>query len=83
MASDLYEKDQTQAEPDLHDTLSKNPEDEDAAEPKSVENLEEITSKNLQTKKNIQKKTLESEDFHQLVKNKIQKVKGKIILSNQ
>tara|TARA_B100000073_G_scaffold288330_1_gene250433 strand:- start:278 stop:619 length:342 start_codon:yes stop_codon:yes gene_type:complete len=48
-----------------------------------IENLEEITSKNLQTKKNIQKRTLESEDFHQLVKNKIQKVKGKIILSNQ
>ena len=48
-----------------------------------IENLEEITSKNLQTKKNIHKKTLESEDFHQLVKNKIQKVKGKIILSNQ
>ena len=48
-----------------------------------IENLEEITSKNLQNKKNIQKRTLESEDFHQLVKNKIQKVKGKIILSNQ
>ena len=48
-----------------------------------IENLEEITSKNLQTKKNIQKKTLESEDFHQLVKNKIKKAKGKILLSNQ
>ena len=48
-----------------------------------IENLEEITKKNLQTKKNIQKKTLESEDFQQLVKNKIKKVKGKIVLSNQ
>ena len=48
-----------------------------------IENLEEITSKNLQTKKNIQKRTLESDDFHQLVKNRIKKVKGKILLSNQ
>ena len=47
-----------------------------------IENLEEITNKNLQPK-NIQKKTLESDDFHQLVKTKIQKVKGKILLSNQ
>ena len=43
-----------------------------------IENLEEITSKT-----NIQKQTLESEDFYQLVKNKVEKTKGKIILSNQ
>ena len=48
-----------------------------------IENLEEITSKNLSKKKNIQKQTLESEDFYQLVKNKIEKSKGKIKLSNQ
>ena len=36
-----------------------------------LENLEEITSENLKIKKNIQKQTLESEDFYQLVKNKI------------
>ena len=48
-----------------------------------IENLEEITSKNLQAKNNIQKQTLESEDFYQLVKNKIEKTKGKIKISNQ
>ena len=48
-----------------------------------IENLEEITSKKIQNKKNIQKQTLESEDFYQLVKNKIKKTKGKIVLSNQ
>ena len=47
-----------------------------------IENLEEITNKNLQPK-NIQKKTLESEDFYQLVKNKVESAKGKIILFNQ
>ena len=47
-----------------------------------IENLEEITNKNLQSK-NIQKQTLESEDFYQLVKNKVERTKGKIILSNQ
>ena len=47
-----------------------------------IENLEEITNKNLQSK-NIQKQTLESEDFYQLVNNKVEKTKGKIILSNQ
>ncbi len=47
-----------------------------------LENLEEITNKNLQSK-NIQKQTLESEDFYQLVKNKVERTKGKIILSNQ
>ncbi len=48
-----------------------------------MENLEEISTKNLQVKKNIQKQTLESEDFYQLVKNKIERTKGKIKISNQ
>ncbi len=48
-----------------------------------LENLEEYASQNFEVKKNIQKQTLESEDFYQLVKNKIQKAKGKIRLSNQ
>ena len=48
-----------------------------------IENLEDITSKNLSDKKNIQKQTLQSEDFYQLVKSKIEMTKGKIKLSNQ
>tara|TARA_Y100001958_G_C21078948_1_gene435938 strand:+ start:494 stop:883 length:390 start_codon:yes stop_codon:yes gene_type:complete len=48
-----------------------------------IENLEDISSKNLQLKKNIQKQTLESDDFYQLVKSKIESTKGKIIISNQ
>ena len=48
-----------------------------------IENFEEITSKNISNKKNIQKQTLESEDFYQLVKSKIEKTKGTIQLSNQ
>ena len=48
-----------------------------------IENLEEITSKNISNKKNIKKQTLESEDFYQLVKSKIEKTKGTIQLSNQ
>ena len=48
-----------------------------------IENLEDITSKNLSVKKNIQKQTLQSEDFYQLVKSKIEMSKGKIKLSNQ
>ena len=47
------------------------------------ENLEIITSENLSTKKNIHKKTLQSDDFYQLVKNRIEKNKGKIKLSSQ
>tara|TARA_B100002019_G_C20716449_1_gene332773 strand:- start:79 stop:402 length:324 start_codon:yes stop_codon:yes gene_type:complete len=47
------------------------------------ENLEILTSENLSKKENIQKKTLESDDFYQLVKNKIEKNKGKIKFSNQ
>ncbi|GIS04133.1 MAG: hypothetical protein CM15mP106_5800 [Candidatus Neomarinimicrobiota bacterium] len=48
-----------------------------------IENLEEISSIDSLMKKNIQKKTLESEDFYILVKNKIKKTRGKIKLSNQ
>ena len=48
-----------------------------------IENLEEFAANNSSTEKNIYKKTLESEDFYQLVKNKIEMTKGKIILSNQ
>ena len=42
------------------------------------ENLEEIA-----TTKNIHKKTLKSEDFHQLVKNRFEKTREKIKLSTQ
>ena len=48
-----------------------------------IKNLEDLASNNIPTKKNIYKKTLESEDFYQLVKNKIEMSKGKIRLSNQ
>ena len=48
-----------------------------------LENLGDITSENLTVKKSIERKTLESEDFYQLVKNKIEKTQGKIKLSNQ
>ena len=44
-----------------------------------IENIEELTS----DKKNIQKKTLKSDDFHQLVKNKIKKMRKRINLSTQ
>ena len=47
------------------------------------ENLEEIASKNLITEENIQKKTIESDDFYQLVLNKILMNKGKIKIANQ
>ena len=48
-----------------------------------IENIEDITSKNISVKKNIHKQTLQSEDFYQLVKSKIEMTKGKIKLSNQ
>ena len=48
-----------------------------------IENIEDITSQNISVKKNIQKQTLQSEDFYQLVKSKIEMTKGKIKLSNQ
>ena len=44
-----------------------------------IENIQELSV----NKKNIHKQTLESEDFYQLVKNKIERTKGKINLSNQ
>ena len=44
-----------------------------------IENLEEITSNN----NNIHKKTLKSDDFHQLVKIRFEKTREKIKLSNQ
>ena len=44
------------------------------------ENIQEITEVD---KKNIHKKTLESEDFYILVKNKIEKNRNIIKLSNQ
>jgi len=43
-----------------------------------IENLEELTSD-----KNIHKKTLKSDVFHQLVKNRIEKTRQIINLSNQ
>tara|TARA_Y100000591_G_C21218101_1_gene398679 strand:- start:61 stop:384 length:324 start_codon:yes stop_codon:yes gene_type:complete len=48
-----------------------------------IENLQEITKDQTIQRKNIRKKTLESEDFYILVKNKIENVKGTINLSNQ
>ena len=48
-----------------------------------IENLEKITKNKLINKKNIKKQTLESDAFHQLVKNKILKSKGLIQLSTQ
>ena len=44
-----------------------------------IENVKEVTL----SEKNIQKQTLESDDFYHLVKNKIDKNKGKIKLFNQ
>ena len=44
-----------------------------------IENLQEISSR----KENIKKKTLESQDFYILVKNKIEKTKGILKLSSQ
>ena len=46
------------------------------------ENLKEITSSTIK-KKNIQKKTLESEDFYKLVKTKIEKTSNILNLANQ
>ena len=48
-----------------------------------IENLQKIAINNLEIKKNIQKQTLESDDFYNLVKNKIEKTGSLIILSNQ
>ena len=48
-----------------------------------IENLKEISSIEQNNKNNIQKKTLESEDFYFLVKNKIEKTSGILKISNQ
>ena len=48
-----------------------------------LENLAEISELDLNHKKNIQKQTLESPEFQNLVKNKIQKNSGIIKLTNQ
>ena len=48
-----------------------------------LENLKEIKNVEIESRKNIKKKTLESEDFYFLVKNKIKKTNSIIKLSNQ
>ena len=48
----------------------------------TVENLKDIGSKNIKENKNIKKKTLQSEEFYILVKNKIDKTSGILKLSN-
>ena len=48
-----------------------------------LENLQEISSTEKFKNMNIHKKTLESEDFYILVKNKIKKTSGIINLTNQ
>ena len=48
-----------------------------------IENLKEIGSNAHNNSKNIQKKTLESEDFYLLVKSKIEKTSSILKLSNQ
>ena len=47
-----------------------------------IENLQKIAINNLEIEKNIQKQTLESDDFYNLVKNKIEKTGSLITLSN-
>jgi hypothetical protein len=48
-----------------------------------MENLQKISSEGLNKKQNIQKKTLESEDFYNLVKKKIDKTSSILKLSTQ
>ena len=48
-----------------------------------IENLKEIGLEAHENSKNIQKKTLESEDFYNLVKRKIEKTNSILKLSNQ
>ena len=48
-----------------------------------IENLEEITSKNIPKKNNIQKQTLESEDFKKLVEKRIQNTNNILKSINQ
>ena len=47
------------------------------------ENLKEISSKNNKQSKNIQLETIKSDDFYQLVKNKINKTSNILNLSSQ
>ncbi len=46
-----------------------------------IENLQEVKIK--KTKQNIQKRTLESDDFYQLVKNKVEKTSEKLKIISQ
>ena len=48
-----------------------------------IENLKEVSQKTKLQKKNIKKKTLESDEFYLLVKSKIEKKSGILNLSNQ
>ena len=48
-----------------------------------IENIKDISLKEIESNKNIKKNTLESEDFYILVKNKIEKNKDILNLSNQ
>ena len=48
-----------------------------------IENLKEISLDVQDNSKNIQKKTLESEDFYNLVKSRIEKTNSILKLSNQ
>ena len=48
-----------------------------------IENLKEVSQKTKLQKKNIKKKTLESDEFYLLVKSKIEKTSGILNLSNQ
>ena len=48
-----------------------------------IENLSEISSFNVSDKTNIKKSTLESEDFYNLVTNKVKKTRNILKLSNQ
>ena len=48
-----------------------------------IENIKDFSSAKKDNKKSIQRKTLESEDFYLLVKNKIEKTNNILKLSNQ
>ncbi len=48
-----------------------------------IENLKDISLDTHNNSKNIKKKTLESEDFYNLVKSRIEKTNGILKLSNQ
>mgnify|MGYP001188014823 CR=1 FL=1 len=48
-----------------------------------IENLKEVSQKTKLQKKNIKKKTLESDEFYLLVKSKIEKTSGILNLSSQ